>query len=81
MTGPEHYRRAEKLLAGQELGGDHPDGSPVVRQGETEVLLAALTHAVLGMTAQAAIGTLDRTNWLRAVMTDEELTTHAKEDH
>ena len=41
MTGPEHYRHAERLLASATLSGTHPDGSPLIRSDEPHALAAS----------------------------------------
>jgi len=49
VTGPEHYREAERLLAGVTPGSTHPDGSPVIRSDEPETIAAAQVHATLAL--------------------------------
>ena len=56
MTGPEHYREAEQLLAGVTLDATHPDGSPVIRSDEPQTLAAAQVHATLALAAATAMG-------------------------
>lgn len=52
MTGPEHYRAAERILAGVKT----PDGAIVVDPGTAEVIAAAQVHATLALAA----ATVDR---------------------
>ncbi len=49
MTGPDHYREAEHLL----VAGSLPPEERDYTASATDVLLAALTHAVLALTAAA----------------------------
>ena len=58
MTDPEHYRAAERLLAGVTMGTTHPDGSPVIRAGEPETIAAAQVHATLALAAAQAVARL-----------------------
>ena len=67
MTGPEHYRKAEDLAR----TADHYPPDTYDRLGDSTL---AQVHATLALAAATANGTLDRTNWLRATLTDEELT-------
>ncbi|MFC8583341.1 hypothetical protein ACFUGD_02010 [Streptomyces sp. NPDC057217] len=55
MTGPEHYRKAEQLLA--EATTDGPEGVYFVRP---ENLAAAQVHATLALAAAAAGQLADR---------------------
>ena len=55
MTGPEHYREAEHILAGVTLG-EHPDGAPIFRHDEPEMFKAAQVHATLALAAATALG-------------------------
>jgi hypothetical protein len=56
VTGPEHYKVAESLLAAATLSGEHPDGSPIIRKDEPEALAAAQVHATLALAAAHAMG-------------------------
>lgn len=49
MTGPEHYRQAERFLA---MAGDKIRGEV----GEAEVLAEAQVHATLALAAATAMG-------------------------
>lgn len=51
MTGPEHYREAERLV--QALTGD--DKAIDVGEGSAEVLAAAQVHATLALAAATAL--------------------------
>lgn len=67
MTGPEHYRRAEQLLA--EAGHQGAEGVIWVRP---ENLAAAQVHATLALTAATALppggpGTASSGTWVTAV--------------
>lgn len=72
MTGPEHYREAERLLA-------HTEYSVPVRYGAgaecaRQQLAAAQVHATLANTAAAALSdgtSADRMAWLAAVSAQE----------
>ncbi|GAA4702356.1 hypothetical protein [Streptomyces youssoufiensis] len=46
MTGPDHFREAERLLA-----GCMSDGAVLVEDGTTEVLAMAQVHATLALAA------------------------------
>lgn len=66
MTGPEHYREAERLIATLDHG-DHGDGSPIVRADDTAAILLAQVHATLADAAATAAnirrnGQLNRSN-------------------
>jgi hypothetical protein len=74
MTGAEHYLAAEGLRAGATLEGSHPDGSPLIRQGETDALLAAVAHSVLALAAATASESADRIGWMAAVYPKKEQT-------
>ena len=50
MTGPEHYRTAEKLLALTES----PDASPETHLFVGRILAAAQVHATLALAAATA---------------------------
>ena len=52
MTGPEHYRMAERLLDGIKT----PSGAVVVDNGTAEVIAVAHVHATLALTAATALG-------------------------
>ncbi|WP_069773065.1 hypothetical protein [Streptomyces sp. LUP30] len=51
MTGPEHYREAERLLKGCK----NSHGALVIEDGTAEVLAAAQVHATLAQTAATAV--------------------------
>ena len=54
MTGPEHYRQAERLLRGIKA----PGGAVVVDSGTAEVIAAAQVHATLAAAAAQALKTV-----------------------
>lgn len=54
MTGPEHYREAEKLLKGCK----NSHGALMIEGGTAEVLAAALVHAQLANAAATAMGSV-----------------------
>jgi hypothetical protein len=57
MTGPEHYRAAEKLL---EESQEHPSSSI----NKTASLIGqAQVHATLAVAAATALGSDDRREW------------------
>jgi len=56
MTGPEHYREAERLLA--ELISINPGGGEMHRASEV-ALAAAQVHATLALSAATALSTSD----------------------
>ena len=70
MTGAEHYREAERLLAAATLDSVHPDGSPVIRD-EPETLAAAQVHMLGALTAAVIAGAVmrpeDRDEWDRII--------------
>ena len=49
MTGPEHWKQAERLIAGVTLSGTHPDGSPIIRSDEPQTIALAQVHATLAL--------------------------------
>jgi hypothetical protein len=49
MTGPEHYKEAERLLAN--IAGDDDADSIVVREFVPELLAVAQVHATLALAA------------------------------
>ncbi|MCP3817794.1 phiSA1p31-related protein [Streptomyces sp. A3M-1-3] len=51
MTGPEHYREAERLVTGSKTR----HGALIVEEGTAEVLAAAQVHATLALTAATAM--------------------------
>ncbi|WP_084518046.1 hypothetical protein [Microtetraspora niveoalba] len=51
MTGPEHYREAERLLVGCKT----QDGALLIEEGTAEVLAAAQVHATLALAAATAL--------------------------
>ncbi|SCL32137.1 hypothetical protein GA0070616_4394 [Micromonospora nigra] len=55
MTGPEHYREAEKLLTDAAI----PPGERDYTAPSLEVLLAAQVHATLALAAATAINDPD----------------------
>jgi hypothetical protein len=59
MDGPDHYRKAEELLAELE---DHP---AISAGTEAALAVRAVTHAVLAIAAAAALGdgTLEARRW------------------
>jgi hypothetical protein len=65
MTGPEHYREAERLLADcvnesvSEEGRDHYDTADGAGGYDPSYLLAAQVHATLAQVA----ATIDATSW------------------
>lgn len=77
MTGPEHYREAEKLLDACK----NSSGRLVVEDGTAEVLAAALVHAQLAGAAATALSDThpngegmpqrDFKAWKKAAGTDE----------
>ena len=54
MTGPDHYREAERLIA--ELVSINPGGGEMHRASEV-ALAAAQVHATLALAAASALGT------------------------
>lgn len=52
MTGPEHYRTAERLLDGIKTRG----GAVVVEDGTAEVVATAQVHATLALAAATVLG-------------------------
>jgi hypothetical protein len=65
MTGIEHYREAEKLLAGQQTA----------RRGSAEdlsVLIEALCHAQLATAAAMALKPPSRARWGKVAGRQEE---------
>ncbi len=63
MTGPEHYRRAERLMDSITRRGQGQ--GPVVEGGHPEVIAAAQVHATLALAAATALGTAgpDSRDW------------------
>jgi hypothetical protein len=73
MTGPEHYARAERLIAGVTMDGTHPDSSAIIRNDEPETIAAAQVHATLALAAATALkdgdegmGSSDYNAWVDA---------------
>lgn len=73
MTGPDHYREAERLIAAVTLDGTHPDGSPLIRSDEPQTIALAQVHATLALAAATGVndgqyGMLpeDHTAWIDA---------------
>lgn len=72
MNGPQHYVRAEELLAQADeceavmRQGDGADADPL------SLRLAAIGHGLLGLTAATASETLNRTEWYRAILCTTE---------
>lgn len=67
MTGPEHYRRAEELLATLDL---------VPSDAETKVLAEAQVHATLALAASSVFNLIpatdaDRQGWADAMSTPD----------
>ncbi|AQS70889.1 hypothetical protein [Streptomyces pactum] len=56
MTGPEHYREAERLLQGLMT----ERGNVYVEEGNEQVIGIAQAHATLALAAATALGTPDR---------------------
>ena len=52
MTGPEHYREAERLL--QPIAVDGPPGAWVVEPSGTAAIAMAQVHATLALAAATA---------------------------
>ena len=52
MTGPEHYRRAQQLMAA--VTQETHYGLPVIVATDTIVIAAAQAHATLALTAATA---------------------------
>ena len=52
MTGAEHYRKAERLMASISSTGS--DGRLVISTGYPEVIAAAQVHATLALAASTA---------------------------
>jgi hypothetical protein len=64
MTGPEHYREAEKLLAAQYV----PNSNVVHADADAEVIAMAQVHATLALAAATVslptdLGADDRDDW------------------
>ena len=55
MTGPEHYREAERLLA--------IAGMPKYREGAQQLLAEAQVHATLALVAATAVVSDDEQQW------------------
>ncbi|MGW7247752.1 hypothetical protein [Streptomyces decoyicus] len=51
MTGPEHYREAERLLKDSKTR----HGALVIEEGTAEVVAAAQAHATLALAAATAL--------------------------
>jgi len=67
MTGPEHYREAERIIA--EVNAGELDASVLDR---SQLLIVAQVHATLALAAATAIGRqrgLDEQAWLTAAST------------
>jgi hypothetical protein len=64
MTGPEHYREAERLL--------NPAGNPTDRRilitPQPEVIALAQVHATLALAAAAATSYADRDRWYEVIL-------------
>ncbi|MFB6787634.1 hypothetical protein ACFCWT_13255 [Streptomyces olivaceus] len=56
MTGPEHYREAERLLQGLMT----ERGSVYVEEGNEQVIGVAQAHATLALAAATALSAPDR---------------------
>lgn len=68
MTGPEHYREAERLLAAQKVPSSVPGYGPVISaDADPEVIAIAQAHATLALTA--AMLPVDGDAWRKAVGT------------
>lgn len=61
MTGPEHYREAERLLEGCK----NSHGALVIEDGTAEVLKAAQVHATLALAAATALNRPDGEGMVR----------------
>lgn len=56
MTGPDHYREAERLLAGTQRNGPWADGSGArVEPPSTHDIAKAQVHATLAQAAATAM--------------------------
>lgn len=55
MTGPEHYREAERHLSGASFTNG-PDGRPVDPEASAHHLAIAQVHATLAHAAATALG-------------------------
>jgi hypothetical protein len=66
MTGPEHYREAERIITAVSAG--ELDASVLDRD---QLLIAAQVHALLASAAATAIGAggLDERGWMNAAGT------------
>lgn len=67
MTGPEHYRAAERLLSDASFTTGEHDDSPLTRQGDlmspqlhAALLGRAQAHATLALAAATALSNTDR---------------------
>jgi hypothetical protein len=58
MTGPEHFREAERILT-QVISGDYD----AARYLDTTMVAMAQMHATLAMAAAAAVGTAEPMRW------------------
>jgi hypothetical protein len=64
MTGPEHYKEAEALIA-EATTVKRQFGEPDRRYFDTDSLQAAQVHATLALAA-ATIGLQQATDWIEA---------------
>lgn len=72
MTGPEHYREAEKLLALDEVihkeGGDPGD---ILQAAQVHATLA-LAAATVGLSSRAGSTSKDDSEWRDAAVTPDD---------
>lgn len=54
MTGPEHYREAERLLDLADHGAESDDGYRMTSEWDADMLAAAQVHATLATAAATA---------------------------
>lgn len=74
MTGPEHYREAEQLLARADKGGSNPYGEDPYGGSPDRMIAAANVHAKLAIAAATALtgyldtetATTDELAWTKA---------------
>ncbi len=77
MTGPEHYKRAEALLAGlNTIIGNDAAPAATVEQAEqrsawaNNTVAQAQVHATLALAAATAVVADDESEWREAVIPD-----------
>ena len=71
MTGPEHYREAERHLSAASFL-DRPGGTPVNVKASAHHVAAAQAHATLALAAATALpagepGSESRAAWIRSI--------------